>query len=158
MNVWRATGIWDRFDGAKHIFTGRSSQETPETLKVGVASFQVVATARVIIHAFGITLPDFDQGVANRFPPAIQDAAAQPGHFPDAGIGLIIDDHQIVIGVQWQSVRIKRTFGLLGGSNQFLGKETGNLPKRGSQSGGSQKLPACVDVKWFYIHSGLFGV
>ncbi len=74
MNVGRAAGIVDGFDGAEIVAAVGGGKETAITLEILVALVLVVVV-RVQVNAVSIDLPDFDEGVANRFARGAKNAA-----------------------------------------------------------------------------------
>src|SRR5689334_19629120 len=107
MDVWRAAGVGDRFDRAENIFSGRAGEEAPEALKVLVALVGIAGPGVKISPAV-VTLPDFDERIAYRVAARVEDPPAQPGDFAHSGCNRVVQDEQVVVGVERQFVRIER--------------------------------------------------
>src|SRR6185437_11774274 len=121
MNVPRATGIERRFDRAKVILARRAGQKTAEALEVLVERL-AVAAARVQVDPVVVDLPDFDQGIAKGFAARVQDSPAEVRDLADGRRDFVVDDQQIVVGIERQLVRIKGPFGLRRGQRQLFGE------------------------------------
>ncbi len=122
VNVGRAAGIRHGLDRAEVVFAGRAGQEAAESLKIPVALSAVVAP-RVQIGAIVVALPDLDDGVADRFAARIEDLAREMRNRPHGGGEGVVEDDQIVVGVEGKFVGIERTFRLSGGAHQFFGED-----------------------------------
>ena len=134
MDVRRAAArITHGLDGAEIILASRSCQESPKALEIRVVLGLLRAVGQINAHA--IDLPNLDGGVANWAAAGVNQAAA---HVRDLAYGRrdrIVDDNQVVVGVQRQFRRIKRAF--LGGggfSAQFFGESAGHGEERRAQA------------------------
>src|SRR6185369_4665121 len=137
MDMRRAAGIGDGFDGAEIIFAGGSGQETAEPLEMTIPGGMGVPGMEV--NAIAVALPDFDEGVPDGIAAAIQDAAAQVSDFADGRGEAVIDDDEVIIGVERQFVRVKRAFGLGGRAQELLGEGAGDGEQRRAQTERLQK-------------------
>src|SRR5262245_31422368 len=78
MNMRRATGIGNRFDGAEQVFAIRPGHETSETLEVHVA-FILVDSSGMKVSAVVVALPDFYESAADRLAATVENAPGQIG-------------------------------------------------------------------------------
>lgn len=132
MDVGSAARIRDGLDRAKEVFAGRTGEKAAEALEMGV-SFVLVIGAAVEVSAIFIDLPDFDEGVADGLAVLVEDAAAEPGDLADSRRGGIVDDDEVVIGIEREFIGVERSFGLAGGFYQFLGEQAGNSKEGGAE-------------------------
>ena len=109
MYVRRAAGIGDGFDGAEYVFARAAGEESTESLEIFIVFVGPIAL-RVDVHGVVVHLPNFDQRVADWFAFGIHEFAGKPGDFADAGCDGVVDGDQIVVGIQWQSIRVKWSF------------------------------------------------
>lgn len=130
VNVGRATGIAHWLDGSKIIFAVDAGGEPAKALKIRVLTFPI-STPRMQINAIGITLPDFDLGVSDWVSLDIFHLARQMSYFTHGGGDGIVQNQQIVIRIQWESVRIERPFGHPG-RDKLFGKEARMRKKNSS--------------------------
>jgi hypothetical protein len=143
----QATGVLYGLDRAEKVFAGRAGQKAAEPLKVGV-SFIPVAAAGMEIGGVVVDLPDFDQGVPERVATAVKDAPAQIGDLADRRGKPVVDDQQVIVGVERHLVRIEWPLGLRWGLHQLLSKRAGrhqsgdaDCPDRRA----AQEMPAGVN-------------
>ena len=78
-----------------------------------------------------VDLPDLDEGVADRVAPGVEDPAAQVGDLADGRRDAVVDDQQVVVGVERQLVGIERPLGLGRRPDQLVGEDA-----RASVNGG----------------------
>ena len=124
VDVRRAAGVRDRLDGAEVVLAGRAGQEPAEALEVLVLLvLLLVAVGRVQVDALGVALPDLDQGVADRVALGVEDPAGQVGDLADGRGDAVVDDEQVVVGVERELVRVERPLGLGRGAGQLLGEQ-----------------------------------
>jgi hypothetical protein len=76
------------------------------------------------INTAVIALPDFDECVLDRIAVGIQKPSTQVGDLADRRRKAVVDDDQIVIGIERQMIRIKRAFRLPRGADQFFGEQS----------------------------------
>jgi hypothetical protein len=57
------------------------------------------------------------------------------GYFTNRRRDRVVDDNQVIVGVQWQVIGVKRPFRLPGSPQQFLGKCTWDEPMGGRDGG-----------------------
>ena len=69
-----------------------------------------MSTTRVQIDAFTIHLPDLNERVANRRTRRRTNVTCQMSDLANRWCDAVIDDQQVVVGIQWQFVWIKRSF------------------------------------------------
>src|SRR5436309_40261 len=117
MDVGRAAGIGYRFDGSEIVFTSRAGEKPPKSLKIFITDS--VGIMAVQINALAIHLPDFHQRITNWIPFGIEDASAQMSYFADGGSNGVVDNDQVVVRIERQTVGIERTFGLARGPHQL---------------------------------------
>jgi hypothetical protein len=127
MDVRRAAGVGHGFDRAKIVLPGGTGQEPPVALEVLVASL-LVAGAAVQVRALVVHLPDFDERVAEWRAGRVEDTAREVRDFTHGGRDRIVDDQQVVVGVERQAVRVERPFGQGRGLGEFLGENPGSQP------------------------------
>ena len=66
----------------------------------------------VQVRAVVVGLPDLDQGVAQRIAVGVEYATDQVRHLANGRRDRVVDDQQVVVGVERQLVGIERTLGL----------------------------------------------
>ena len=103
-------------------------------MKIAVA--RAVAIVGVEIDAVIIDLPDFDEGIAHRLAGSAKNAAGQMGYLAQCRRERIVDNDQIVVGVQRQLVGIERALGQSRRDGQLFGPGS-----PGKRSGGRQGKP-----------------
>ena len=87
------------------------------------------------VNAVGITLPDLDERVADGFAAGVEHPAADVGDLAHAGRDPVVDDQQVVVGVEREMVRIIRSLGLRRRPGQRLGKGAGGGEEGGGEAG-----------------------
>ena len=117
----RTSFVGDRFNCSEIVFSIRTGQESTVTLEIRVECSLALRVLLQISSVF-VALPDFDHGVAQWVSAGIQDPPTQMGNRADCRCDPIIDDQQIVIGIQRQLVRKERSFGGCRSPGQFFGK------------------------------------
>ena len=141
VNVPGTARIKDRLDGAEIILAGGSSEKTAKALEVLVAGG--VGVLAVQIDAVIVHLPDLDQGIANRVPFDIEDATAQVSDFAHGWRERVVDDDQVIVGVEGKVVRVERPFGLAR-CQESLGKSAGKGEKRGPETDLTEETPSIL--------------
>jgi hypothetical protein len=63
-----------------------------------------------------------DEGVADGVALGVEDTPAEVRHLADGRRDGVVDDQQVVVGVQRQLVGVERPLGLLRGAHQFVGE------------------------------------
>ena len=150
--MWgRAARIRHGLDGAEEIFAGRTGHKPAEALEVFIL-LVLVAGPAVQIRAAIVALPDFDDGIANRLTARIEDAPAHVGHFTHGRREAVIDDEQVVVGVERQVIGIEWPFGLARRAHQFLGQDAGDGEEGGSEA---HLLHETTAVKYVWHKRGL---
>ena len=106
-----------------------------------VGSALAVIAAGMEIGPIVVALPDFHHRVAKRLAVGAQDFAREVRDGPDRGGELVVDDNQVVIGIEREFVRVKRPFRLSRRAGELRGECTGlpviREPEGGSAAGGS---------------------
>lgn len=138
MDVRGAAGIRNGLDGAEKVFAAAAGEEPAEALEMFVAFF-LVASARVEVGAGAVALPDLDESIADRLSAFVENPAGNPGDFADCGSEAVIDDEEVVIGIEGKFVGIERAFGLGRSASEFFGEEAGGGGERGEESGVAQE-------------------
>ena len=150
MNVRRPTRVRDWLDGAKVVFTRRAGQETSEALEILIAGCMSVFAVQ--IHALVVHLPDFHERVANRLTARVQNPSAEVGDVTKSRRDAIIDDDEVVIGVERQVVGIERPFRLARRAHEFISEESGNGEKRGSETQAANEAPTILERNlWVHV-------
>ena len=119
MDMTRAAGVGDRLDRAEIVFAGRAGEESPEALKVLVVIL-LVRVASVDVGAVVVDLPDLDQGVPDRVALGVENTAEKMGHFAHGRSDRVVDDQEVVVGVERELVGIERPLSLRGRPHQFV--------------------------------------
>jgi len=99
MNVPGTAAVRGGLDGPEVVFAGTAGEESTEALEVLVAVSSLGGLG-MDVDAAAVDLPDFHKGVANRSTALFEDAAAQMGDFPHGRRCRLIDDQEIIIGIQ----------------------------------------------------------
>ncbi len=86
-----------------------------------------------------IALPDFHQAVSQRLTVYSQDSSGHMRNGAHCGIDILRNDQEIVVCIERQLVRIKRTFRRSRRLRKFLGQETGRIRHRRKPCGLTQK-------------------
>src|ERR1051326_7177180 len=113
VDVRRAAGVGDRLDRAEVIFTLAAREEPAKTLEVLVANVLLLgAVIGVQVHALGIALPDLDERVLHGIAFFVQDQTGQVRDVTDRRSDALVDNEEIVVGVERQLVGVERSFRL----------------------------------------------
>ncbi len=94
----------------------------------------------VVVH-----LPDLDDGVANGIAMRIEDSAGQVRNVADGRRDRIVDDEQIVVGIERQVIGIERPFRLRRRAHELFGEDAGGI-KRACGEGGGAEAEACKEA------------
>src|SRR5262249_2487196 len=134
-------------DGAKVIFPRGARGKPAESLEILVLLLLLlVAVAGVQIHRVDVALPDLDHRVPNRLTAYRQHPAGKVRDFAYGRRDGVVDDDQVVIGVERQLVRVERPFGHPGSAGKLFGKRPAYRgERRGPQSQRetpAQEMPA----------------
>ena len=104
-------GIRDRLDRPEVVLAVRAGREPAEALEVLVLLIAGrAAVAGVQVHLVGVALPDLDGRIPHGAPGRAQDAAGQVRDLADGRGDVIVDDDQVVVGIERQLVRVERPF------------------------------------------------
>jgi hypothetical protein len=155
MNVGAPSGILNRFYGPKIIFSRRAGQKPTEALEIRITAGVLIATME--INAVSIRFPDLNVRIANRIPFSVKDTAGQMCNFADGWRYAAIHNNQIVVGIEWEMVGIKGSFGLCGRAHQLFSKEAGHCKKRTAECQISKKSAAIGQCIGF-LHVRSFGL
>ena len=131
VNVRCPTHIFCRLDAAEVVLTSRSGQESSEALEVLVHLF--LSTLGVNVGSGLIGLPYFNDRVSNGIARQIQDASGQVCDFSDGWRDRVVEQEQVIVRIQGQSVGIEGTFGLACRTSQFFGEKTGRRKRSGGE-------------------------
>ena len=82
------------------------------------------------IDALVIYLPDLDHGVAERLSLGIRDDSAEVGDGPDRGCDTIIDDEEIIVGIEGKLVRVEWPLRVAGSAGEGLGEGSRDSKER----------------------------
>lgn len=151
MNVRRASGVGNRFDGTEQIFTGGTREKSSEALEVFV-TLVGVARLRVEVSPIVVALPYFDERVPHGLAARIQDAAAQPGDFSKRRRDGVVQDEQVIVSIQGQLVRIERPFRLGRRPDEFLGESARDGEQRGAEAEPTEEMTAVLEKEQLLIH------
>jgi len=149
VDVRGAAWIGDGFDGAEDVFAGGAGEEAAERLEVFVFFGDIAAAAGVAVDPGAVALPDFDEGVADGLAVWAEDAAAEPCDLADGWGGGVVDDEEIVIGVERERVRVERAFGLGRRLEEGFGEGAGDGPEGGGSGGGAAEEVAAAGEEGF---------
>src|SRR5262245_1562654 len=128
VNMRRESWVRHRSYGTEVIFSTRCGHEAAKALEILVA-LVAVAGAAVQISAIVVTLPDFYDGVLDGASIGAENPPAQVGDFADGRRDRIVDNQQVVVGIQRQVIGVERPFGLRRRANQLLREEAGRRKK-----------------------------
>ena len=137
----RPPGVWHWLDGPEVILAGRAGQESPEALEVRVV-LGLRVDVRLEVDAVTVALPEFDDRVANRVAMGVEDPAAQMRHVPHGGSDGIVDDEQVIVGIERQLGRVIWPFLDARRAGQFLGEGTAGCEGRGAEGERAEKSAA----------------
>jgi hypothetical protein len=93
----------------------------------------------VNVGPLAVHLPDLDDGVAHRIPLGIEDPPGQVRDLADGGRDGVVDDEQVVVGVQRELVRVERPLGLPRRADQLLGEQAARREGRRAERQGAQE-------------------
>src|SRR5688572_12155605 len=102
--------VIDRLDRAEVVLALRVAEEASVSLKVAVETGWLAA-ARVHVRAGPVDLPDLHESIPHRLTRFRQHAAGQVRDLADGRSDAVIDDEEVVVGVERELVRIERPFG-----------------------------------------------
>src|SRR5207247_8510414 len=105
------------------------------------------------VNSVVVNLPDLDQHVADRIAPGVEDAPAEVRDLTDRGCNAIIDDDEVVVGIERQVVGIKRPVRLTRRERELFGEEAAKqdrrAERRGSESPAATKKAAGTGLRDF---------
>ncbi|MFM1944907.1 MAG: hypothetical protein RI897_3889 [Verrucomicrobiota bacterium] len=136
VDVWGAAGVGDGFDGAEVVFPGRAGEEASVALEVSVA-FGLVAVLGVAVDAIPVGLPDFDQGIPDGVAAVVEEATAEVGDLADGGGEGIVEDEEVVVGIEGEAIGVEGAFCLGWGLGEFIGEGTGDGEPGGGREEGA---------------------
>jgi hypothetical protein len=105
-------------------FARGAGEEAAVTLKVRVVTVGV-APARMNVRRAAIHLPDFHERAAHGLSTGAEDASGEIGDFANGGRDGVVDNQQVIIGIERHLIGIVRTFGEARRSHQLVRKEAG---------------------------------
>ena len=101
--------VLDRFDGPEVVLAFRIAQESPVPLKVLVEPGWLTTTG-VHVGTRVVDLPDLDERIAHRLTRSRQHPPGEVSNVSDGWRNAVVDDQEIVVGVERQDIRIERSF------------------------------------------------
>ena len=104
------------------------------------------------IDAVIVYLPDLDDGILDGRAARVQDAAGEVGNVAHGRRDRIIDDDQVIVGIERQLVRIEGPLGQAGGARKLFG-EGARYEKHGRancQAAAQQPAPAEQGIDRFH--------
>jgi hypothetical protein len=116
-----------------------------------------MAVGGVQVHAVAVDLPDFHERVADRLTAGIENLPGKVRDLADRRRDAVVDDDEIVIGIERQAVGLDRAFGLRWSEREGFGECAADVPKgRQSQAGGGDccipdKLPTSGSTE-YWVH------
>ncbi len=119
MNVRCASGIGSRLDAAEVVIACRAGEKTTVALEVGIASSSAAAAA-VNVVPVAVGLPDFDDGIPDGAAGGALYRSAQVRDFTNGGSDLIVDENEIVVGIERKLIGVERPLGLTWRFDQSL--------------------------------------
>lgn len=131
VDVRGAPAVSDGFDGAEVVSALGVGEEASVSLEVFFASAFAGGAFAVEVGAVGIGLPDFDEGVANGVALDVPDGAGEVSDFADGGGDGVVNEDEVVVGIEGEFVGVERAFGLAGGEGEGFGEGA-----RGGEEGG----------------------
>ena len=94
---------------------------------VGIPLGMVVAAMQV--YTVSIDLPDFNERISDRPAGRVEQLARQVSNFPDGRREVVVNNDQIIVGIERQMVGIERALGLMRSEGEGFGKGAGNVPE-----------------------------
>ena len=146
MDVRCAPRVRNRLDGAEVVLPRHACHKPAKSLEVGISLF-LVAGAGVKVSTVVVHLPDFNHCVAHRHTFDIGDPAMQVrdgAHRRGKGI---VDHDQVIIGIEWEFVGVKRAIRLRGGACELFSEPPGRPQNPDRHSDGSHPLNQVAAVK-----------
>lgn len=119
MNMRGAASVRCRLDAAEVIFTSRAREKATVALEVAV-KVSAVPCLSVDIVSTDIRLPNFDYRISDRTSRGSFYRTAEMSDLTDCGRDLIVDDDEIVIGVERKLIGVERPLRLPGRFGQRL--------------------------------------
>ena len=93
-------------------------------------SIPVGVVSGVVINLFRVALPDLDQSIPHRAARRVEHLAGQVGDLADGRSDAVVDDDQVVVGVERQLVGIKWPFFTLRCPRELIGEKPGRGEQR----------------------------
>jgi hypothetical protein len=143
MDVRGASGIGRRFDGAEVIVTLGICKKATIALEVLVPLVLSVGLG-MEVDTLVVDLPDLDDGIADRLTLGVQHNAGEVTNGTDCGGDLVVDDEEIVIGIEGKVVRVERPLRVPGCAGESLRKGAGYGEEGGGSCEGAAKKVAAV--------------
>src|SRR4051794_9688055 len=78
------------------------------------------------VHTAAVHLPDLDHGITERAATCRENATAQVCDLADGWCDRVVDDQQVIVGIEWQLIGVKGPFGKPRRSCQLLGEGAAN--------------------------------
>ena len=95
----------------------------------------------VDIDPLAVHLPDFHEGVAHRLAVFVENAPAQVRDLANGRGNRVVDDDQVVVGVERQPIRVERPFGPRRCRGEFLREQPTGREERRAGGHGAEEGP-----------------
>jgi len=145
VDVRGARLIGHRADRAEEVFARRPREETSEALEVTVA-LRGVTRLRVDVRAVVVGLPNLNEGIAHGFTFFVEDPPAEPSDHANGRGDPVVNDDQVVVGIERKFVRVERPFGLLRGPREGFGKSTRHGEQRRPEGNLAQEITTGLEL------------
>ena len=145
MDMRRPGRIRYGLDGTEQILPGASGGKPAEPLELLVLTRPIRCVAGVQVNPVGIALPNFHQRIAHRFSAGIEHPSAHIAHLTHRWGQGVVDDDQVIVGVQRQMVWIVGPLGGGGGSRQGLSEGTNRSEASGDGTGRPKEIPTRLE-------------
>jgi len=132
MDVRRASGIGRGFNGTEVVMTIGAGEKASIALEVSVP-FVLSVGLGMEVYSLVVYLPDLDDGIVERLPLGVHHHAAEVAYGTYRGSDLVVDDEEIIVGIQGKVVGIEGPFHVVGRTGEGLCQGTGY----GEEGGGS---------------------
>src|SRR5262245_66094152 len=98
------------------------------------------------VDALTVALPDFDESVLHRAAAGVEDAAGEVRDLADGGRDAVVDDDQVVVGVERELVRVEGALGLRRRAREFVGEGAAEGEEGGRECGAAEKAATVVEM------------
>tara|TARA_B100001105_G_C22339214_1_gene420463 strand:+ start:221 stop:856 length:636 start_codon:yes stop_codon:yes gene_type:complete len=125
MDVRCASGIGRRFDGTEVVLTPGAGEKASIALEVPVPLVLSVGLG-MEVDPLVVYLPDLNDGIAERLAPGVHHHAAKVAHGTYRGSNLVVDDEEIIVGIEGKVVGIERPLHVPGRAGESLRQGAGH--------------------------------